>query len=209
MPSKNSVKLYLDQTFYHVYNRGVNRQTVFRNVEDYKVFLNLIKRYLDFEVVKDRYDRPYDKLHDVVELSAYCLMPNHFHFLIYNVKAQGLPAFMQRICTAYGVYFNNKYNRVGPVFQGRYKAVSILEEGYLWHISRYIHLNPLDISANYTSYDFSSFADYVGRRSTAWTKPKRILSMFKEGRVDYETFLRDFQSYRRDLKDLKPYLGDA
>ena len=81
MPSRNVYKIYLENSYYHVYNRGVNKRVIFQDNQDYVTFLNLLKRYLLNNQPKDRFGRTYLNLSGRLELLAYCLMPNHFHMI--------------------------------------------------------------------------------------------------------------------------------
>ena len=104
-------------------------------------------------------------------------MPNHFHFLLRQKNKESLQGFMRALMTRYSMYFNKRYERVGSLFQGRYKAVLVNEEPYLLHLSRYIHLNPLEYTPNIEK-AYSSYSDYIGKRKTLWLKPGVILSFF-------------------------------
>ncbi len=90
MPSKNTVKIYAAEHYYHVYNRGVSKQVVFHDKDDYKYFLYLLKRHLDVKPASSKYGTLYRHLNGKVEIIAYCLIPNHFHLLIYNKEAMGM-----------------------------------------------------------------------------------------------------------------------
>ena len=105
MPTKNRIKEYAPEAYYHVYNRGVNKRTVFLDNKDYTVFLSLFKRYLSDEQ-SDQYNRSYEDLSSEVKLLAYCLMPSHFHLLVYQDKASGMTNLLQRVLTSYSIYFN-------------------------------------------------------------------------------------------------------
>ncbi len=201
MPSRNTVKMYDVDESYHVYNRGVDKQLIFRDDEDYSVFAHLLKRYLDEEPEKDSSGREYEKLHDDVELVAFCLMPNHFHLLFYQVEIDGITRLMRAVATSYTRYFNNKYDRVGGLFQGIFKAKHIGNEVYLDHITRYIHLNPED----YMSWKWSSLGAYIGRTPIEWVNPGRVLDMSPE---KYLKFLADYKGYKRDIKNLSNFLAD-
>src|SRR5690349_16275253 len=140
MPSRNILRQFVPDACYHVYNRGVSRQTIFHESEDYAVFLNLLKRYLDVEPIRDPKGREYSSLRGEVELLAYCLMPNHFHLLFYLHEPDAITRLMRAVTGAYTIFYNKKYKRIGPLFQSRFKASHILDEAYLLHISRYIHM---------------------------------------------------------------------
>ena len=202
MPGQNIIKEYVTDSFYHAYNRGVDKREVFIDDGDYRTFLNLFKRYLSNKTIKDPQGRPYKSLHNDIELAAYCLMPNHYHLLLYQKNPNAITDLLQRVMTAYVGYFNKKQRRSGRLFQERYRASHIYNEAYLWHISRYIHLNPLDLGVSYADYPYSSYAYYVSR-SPSWLKPDRILDMFEDSQSDYETFLKDYRDYRNTLNEVK------
>lgn len=202
MPGKNLLRQDVEHSYYHVYNRGVNKQAIYLDEQDYVVFLGLLKRYLDAEPQKDKSGRLYPWLAEEVELLAYCLMPNHFHLFIYQVAPGRLMQLLKGVCTSYTMYFNRKYKRVGPLFQNNYRAVLVDNDSYLQHISRYIHLNP----KNYRQWEFSSLAYYVGKRTAAWVRPQRVLEMFESDA--YGTFVADYEDHKRMLEDLKPHLAD-
>ena len=204
MPGRNIIKIFAINNYYHVYNRGVAKQVIFHDDEDYRVFLNLIKRYLDIETHTDKYGRPYEQLRDQVELLAYCLMPNHFHLLCYLNDEQAITRLLRNISCAYTTYYNKKYNRVGTLFQGRYKASRITSDDYLLHISRYIHLNPKD----YKQWAYSSLPAYLGKIQTAWLQPTRIMELFKGGPDEYEQFIENNKPNKDILEDLKYELAD-
>lgn len=203
MPAKNVTKVYLNNTYYHVYNRGHNKQNIFLDEQDFTVFLSLLKRYLD-PSCKDRQANrmPYPCLADEVELIAYCLMPNHFHLFIYQHSEEGMKHLLRRISGAYGMYFNKKYKRVGPVFQQRYRAVRIAGDEQLMHISRYIHLNP----SEYTRWQWSSLKYY--RSSYArWLKTNHVLELFDNNTEKYLEFVSDYEDKRDELQALKQELA--
>lgn len=204
MPNRNVIKLYSPDTYYHVYNRGVNGRTIFKEQQDYHVFLNLLKRYLSAEPVKDKQGREYPWLREDIELLAFCLMPNHFHLLVYQKNNKDAATRLLRgVSTAYTVYFNKKYKRRGPLFQERFKASSIDKDNYLHHVSRYIHLNP----KGYRQWEFSSLDYYLGRKSAEWINPGLILDLFEPG--EYSDFLSDYEDYKRVMDEVKPELADS
>ncbi len=197
-------KIYLEHTYYHVYNRGINKESIFLDAKDYVVFLNLFKRYLHHEPVHDKKGREYPWLHNDVELLAFCLMPNHFHALIYQEYAEAMTLLFKAITTTYSMYFNKKYHRVGPVFQSRFRASMITNDAYLEHISRYIHLNPRD----YKQWPFSSLPYYLGAQSASWIQPARILAVFDNDTKLYADFVSDYEGQKHMLDELKLELAD-
>lgn len=202
MSSRNRIKIYVPEAYYHVYNRGVERRVIFQDDDDYHVFLNLLKRYLDKEPAKDPSGREYDTLYGRLELLSYCLQPNHYHLLIYVHDAEAMTRLFRGVNTAYTKYFNKKYNRIGPLFQDRYKASHILGDSYLLHISRYIHLNPRD----WRKWPYSSLDYYLSRKNAGWVHPQRLLQLF-EGN-SYLSFVEDYQDVKKVMDDVKAELAD-
>lgn len=122
--------LYEKNKYYHVYNRGHRKSLVFREVEDYNYFCQLMQKYLKF--------------YDIVVLE-YCLMPNHYHFLFkLGESVSEIPKFMQRFMTAYGIFFNRKYGLVGSVFQSPFGCRKIDGYGDLLNMIEYIKNNPVE-----------------------------------------------------------------
>lgn len=193
MPAKNSVKIPIENGFYHIYNRGVNKQTIFENQQDYSVFLGYLNEALSpasdfkdigkFEVnignitfLKPK--RMPKNFFGEIDLIAYVLMPNHFHLLIRQNRKDSMEKFMRSIATRYSMYFNkSREDRVGSVFQGVYKAVLVENENYLLHLSRYIHLNPSEYFINLTD-AHSSYANYLGKKRAKWLNPHPVLDYF-------------------------------
>lgn len=204
MPSRNILKSFAADNYYHIYNRGVAKQVIYHDEEDYTVFLSLLKRYLDIEPHKNRRGAVYEHMRDEVELLAYCLMPNHFHLLFYLKEEQAITRLMRAVCTTYTAYYNKKYSRVGTLFQGRYKASPITSDEYLQHISRYIHLNPKD----YLEWPYSSLGAYMGRQQIDWLIPGKIQGLFDGGPTEYRTFLKDYEGHKAALEEIKHELAD-
>ncbi|HLB66191.1 MAG TPA: transposase [Candidatus Saccharimonadales bacterium] len=203
MPSKHIQKTYVEDSYYHIYNRGVEKRVIFIDNEDYTVFLSMLKRHLSKKHQWDKQGREYPNYHEGITLLAFCLMPNHFHLLVYQKEDRFvITKLMRSVCTAYTMYFNRKYKRVGHLFQERFKASLIQEDVYLQHISRYIHLNP----DNYQQWQYSSLQYYLGEKSSSWLDPNPILSLFKG--ENYLRFMEDYRDHRQMLKDLKSQLAD-
>lgn len=212
MPARNVEKSYVQNGYYHIYNRGVEKRTIFQDEEDYGVMRSYLKEYLepkDKEALRRRLadeatpSKEKQKIlkilslnnfHETISLLAYCLMPNHFHFLVKQTEETAIDVFMNSLCTRYTMYFNRKYKRVGGLYQDVYKAVLIEIEEQLLHVSRYIHRNPLALQGDpliTSSGQPSSYDEYLGRRRTVWVKSEEILSYFsvKNPRLSYETFV--------------------
>ena len=215
MPARNSRKIYADGGIYHVYNRGVEKRIIFENDLDYKVFLKNLKEYLspipkiEKEVKFVVRNQPYTGVkrqpknyNSQIELLAYGLIPNHFHLIIKVDKGVALQKFMHSVSTKYSMYFNKRYERVGSLFQSRYKAVLVKEENYLLHLSRYIHLNPRGLFQNLSN-AYSSYGEYLGLRKTDWIKPSIILSYFNQD------VLPDFKKINTYKKFVEEYKADS
>lgn len=188
MPAKNIVKNYHEDGYYHVYNRGVEKRDIFKDDQDCHVFLRCIKLYLSSRQTIEELGETEIKvrrfmnlnLEQEVDLLCFALMPNHFHLLLKNKSERGIKTFMQRLTTAYVMYFNRKYKRVGPLFQNIYKASFASHDSYMLHLSRYIHNNSLKIKSNKIKFeDYCSYQYYVGDRKAEWLKTEMIFSYFQ------------------------------
>ncbi len=204
MPVRNVVRYKAPETYYHVYNRGHNKDLLFIDEDDYKSFLFLLERSFGPVQLKDQSGRQYPWFGDQVLLHAYCLMPNHFHLLLYQQdNTEALSRSMQSLATTYSMYFNRKYKRRGSIFESAFKASPVLEDKYLQHITRYIHLNPKDFIA----WKYSSYKDYLGSTTQPWVNSKPILGLF-DNRAEYKRFVDDYVEMRDELAELKYELAD-
>ena len=180
--------------FYHLYNRGTEKRKIFLNTADYERFLSLLflcngthpvridnllqqqafqqgRTLLELAFALER-GKP------LVDICAYVLMPNHFHLLVRECEEGGISHFMQKLLTAYTMYFNTRRTRSGALFQGKYKATHAHKDRYLKYLTSYIHLNPIKLiepkwketgivnrskaEKFLTTYRYSSFLDYSG-----------------------------------------------
>jgi putative transposase len=213
MPAKNSVKQYVKNGYYHIYNRGVEKRKIFQDQQDYAVFLSYLKQYLLpknekklNEILSDPRTSPKERNKIVkllqmnnfskeISLLAYSLMPNHFHFFIKQNKAESIDRFMQSLATRYTAYFNKKYKRVGSLYQGVYKAVLITSEQQFLHLSRYIHQQALVLRLQGETLQEQqpcSYYEYLGRRRAEWVHPEEILAYFSKTnpKLSYENFIK-------------------
>ncbi len=198
MPSKNRVKVYIENGYYHIYNRGVDKRTIFQDKSDCVVFLRLLKQYLSPKEDLESFLTPglrLDRLirtnmHGEIELLAFALMPNHFHLLVKQVKANGITQFMKRISTSYAMYFNKKYKRIGHLFQERYKGALVLDDDHILHLSRYIHLNPKKLKNNKINFEeFTSYPYYLDLKKAKWVNTSLIRQYFTEKKLETMTVL--------------------
>ena len=121
---------------------------------------------------------------------CYCLMPNHFHFLIRQNTDLPVSKLFSKVCTSYSMYFNRKYERVGTIFQDRFKSVHVANDSQLLWLSAYIHQNPKVAGevANLLDYEWSSYPDYVGGRAGTLCEKSVILNQFPSP-SDYQKFV--------------------
>jgi putative transposase len=215
MPARNSVKTYVAEGIYHIYNRGVEKRQIFSDSRDYQMFLRClkdalsssasnslsshIKAPLQGQTLQTRLPKNF---YGKIELLAYCLMPNHFHLLIRQTSSVILQQFMQSTSTRYSMYFNRRYDRIGSLFQGRYRGVLVNDEPYLLHLSRYIHLNPSEITHDLINY-YSSYGEYLHIRHNSWINPEIILSFFQPGTIPFLQHINTYQDF------VENYKGDA
>lgn len=195
---------------YHIYNRGSDKKDIFLQPRDYQRFQKTFY-YYHFSDAKIRFskfvkselktlkiDAP-----KLVEIICYCLMPNHFHFLLKQVSDKGISAFMSKISNSYTKYFNTKYKRVGPLLQGAFKSVLIETDEQLLHLSRYIHLNPIvsGLHKDLETYKWSSYSEYVTGNSGVCSIDA-ILGYFSSNQ-SYDEFVKDQIAYGTSLEILK------
>ena len=209
--------------FYHVYNRGVDKRIIFNSQEDYKRFIILLYLCNSSENIRLDYligfqKKKYSELLDldvsekIVSIGAWCLMPNHFHLVLKEEVEGGISKFMGKLCTAYSMYFNNKNDRKGPLFSGRFKSKNASNDKYLKHLFGYIHLNPLGIVLpkweeelkdsgglidtgirHLTGYKFSSFQEYIGiyRPECSIINKDAFIDYFKDAK-SFKDFINSY-----------------
>lgn len=217
MPPKNSLKTYVDHAYYHVYNRGVEKRTIFQDPKDYQAFLGCLKLYLTpprpidrrfaitlqgdslLDTEKTIYSPSRQPINHekTIELVAYCLMPNHYHLLLRQIERDSMNHFMRSLATRFSMHFNKKYERVGPLFQGTYKAVMIEQEAQFLWVTKYIHQNPISLCQNDPSklveYPYSSYQNYLSKIHQSWVHPENVLSYFSKTnpRNTYQNFVEE------------------
>ncbi len=232
---------FINNEIYHVYNRGVEKRNVFLEKRDYFRFISCLREFNDInpalpsnirylirnpsQITQDRLEvqLPNMNAHSaepLVEILAFCLMPNHYHLLVRQLLDDGVPKFMQKLGTGYTNYFNQKNKRVGSLFQGRFKAILVEKEEHLRYLPLYIHLNPLDLIAPewredelknqssaieyLESYRWTSYLDYIGTKNFPNVINKEALFNILGGdrnlKNQTEDFIKTFKSV--DLQDL-------
>ena len=159
------LRIQYEGAFYHALNRGIEKRKIFLDNKDYEAFLSIC------ESLCERYQ---------FLLHSYCLMPNHYHLYI-ETPLGNLSVIMRGLNGQYTQYFNRRYYRVGPLFQGRYKAILVDKENYSLQVSRYIHLNPVKekIVSDPARYQWSSYAAFMnGGPQKNFLKTQWLLSQF-------------------------------
>ena len=221
---------FTENQIYHIYNRGVEKRNEFLNEKDYFRFIHNLFEFNDEDPVLNvnyyltskstgvKQRKKPRKL--LVEILIFTLMPNHFHLLLRQKKEGGIIKFMQKLGTGYAGYFNKKYDRVGGLFQGRFKAVLINQDSHFIHLPYYIHLNPLDL-INYggstsivwqkemeflENYRWSSFLDYIGKNNFPSVTQRDFLLEFFGGEKRYKEetikWLKEKKENSEKIKDI-------
>lgn len=208
-----------DGQYYHVFNRGIARQPIFHDKLDYQQAL-LALSYYRFqapllklsrfkELAREERENLMMKLQTLdktyVKIISFVLMPNHIHFLLQQSGAGGITTFMSKFTNSYTKYYNTKYQRIGPIFQGLFKAVLIETDEQLLHVSRYIHLNPLVSfvvkEEQFLTYPWSSLPDYLNGTSDI-VSLNPVLGHFSSV-TNYQQFVLDQVEYGKQLELIK------
>jgi putative transposase len=217
---------------YHIYNRGVEKRNIFKDDNDRWRFLQGLFLFNDekttanllwqmeknrgrvtFGILREFFAKEKRNRDPLARIMADCLMPNHFHLLLEEIKENGISRFMQKLGTGYARYFNNKYQRVGGLFQGPFKAASAEKENYLKYLLVYIDvINPgelvepqlkeegvKDIGAIMKfaeSYPWSTHQEYLGKRESIIIE-KGLLGEFFPTARKYREFVENVLKSRR------------
>lgn len=211
---------FVNNEYYHIYNRGVDKRKIFLTKNDYIRFLHDLYEFNDekpapeFTRIKHNVGFPKSHIEDdfrkeLVNIICFCLMPNHYHLILEQLVDGGISKFMRKLGVGYANAFNIKYKRSGALFQGRFKAIHIKSDIYLTHLSRYIHLNPVELKEKnwkengikswskvnnfLEDYQYSSYLDYVGKRNfPSTTNRELILEMFDNDKDKYKKFVKEW-----------------
>jgi putative transposase len=203
--------------YYHIYNRGVDKRNVFLDDSDYFRFLEGVKEFNRIDPIGSLYQNSFrDKSGSessssnsvpkrVVEIIAYCLNPNHYHFILKQLTDEGISKFMLKISSGYTSYFNCKYKRTGVLFQGTFKAAHIKSNDLLLRLSTYVNMNSeIHGICPAKKYRWCSYPEYLKyRKKTGLCKKNIVLSQFRENE-GYEKFSKenahDFRERKEDEK---------
>lgn len=204
---------------YHVFNRSIAKQPIFLSQRDYTRAIDVINFYryqkppLRFShfnrltpELKKEFLKNLASKKQLVEILAFCIMPNHVHFLLKQLHEDSISKFMNNFQHSYSKYFNVKNERTGSLFQALFKAVRIESNEQLLHVSRYIHLNPVSSFVikieSLPSYPWSSFHEYISGKVKSFINSDLVLNYFKS-KDDYKKFVFDQASYQQELEKIK------
>lgn len=211
--------------YYHLYNRGTEKRNIFSSQHDYDRFLSLlylcngnIPVHLQLQGRTLNEIGQIDRGERIIDICAFCLMPNHFHLLVREVAENGISRFMQKLITGYTMYFNKRHERSGALFQGKYKATHANNDAYLRYLISYLHLNPVKLidsdwkeegikdrekAEEYIKlYRYSSYVDYLGQdRMEKMIINKDALPKYFETPTDFKKIVTEWLDYQgRTLK---------
>lgn len=209
--------------FYHLYNRGTEKRTIFKSAADYTRFMHILylcngRIAVNFRELEEQDIFGIERGETLIDIGAYCLMPNHFHILVHEKEEDGISLFMRKLLTAYSMYFNKKNGRTGSLFDGAFKAKHAHTDNHLQYLFSYIHLNPAKIvDANWKTnmnvnqrkifdyisrYPYSSFPDWRGKhRKEDVILQKNAFPNYFEKKRDAERSLIEWLNYSH-TKDL-------
>lgn len=227
---------FVEDHIYHVYNRGVEKRNIFLDKKDYLRFIHDLFEFNDEESVfntlyyfnpksmevQPQYIRERKARKLLVDILVFTLMPNHFHLLVKQKKENGIARFMQKLGTGYTMYFNRRYERVGGLFQGRFKAVRVHTQAHFLHLPFYIHANPVlkkykhyggstsidwrEMSEYLENYRWSNYSDYVGKKNfPSVTSRSFLLEYFggeREHRKKTEKLIRERKLNPEEIEDV-------
>jgi putative transposase len=214
--------------YYHIYNRGNDKQDIFLEERDWIRFLFLIL-YFQSPVIFYNISRPVssfvrhrvfnistDEIEKIiksrnVELVGFALMPNHFHLIVHEFKEGGISQYMQRVLNAYTKYFNAKYKKTGHLFQGPFHSIHIEDNEQLLHLSAYIHRNPREIKQwknKEHQYPWSSYQDLIAQNRWGNLLNHKIITGQFSNPKEYEDFVETSGAKTKPKIDLDEKLDE-
>lgn len=219
---------------YHIVNRGVGDSLIFNNINDYYRGIFSIYEFNNassVEIRRRREERRKEKASGglssaellvekrdlLVEILAFCFMPNHIHLLLRQIKDNGITNFMRKVGTGYAYYFNKKHKRKGHLFQNRFKAVHIKTNKQLQNVFVYIHANPIsliepgwkengiknpdEVVKFLNNYKWSSYLDYIGQKNFPSVANRDFLLEIMGGENSCKENINDWIKYKKEIKD--------
>lgn len=224
---------FTEGPIYHIYNRGVEKRNVFLRDRDYLRFIHDLYEFNDADPTSNIWYYFNSKSNEVephyipkerkqrkllVEILAFVLMPNHYHLILRQLRKNGIVNFMQKL-GGYTMYFNKVNQRVGVLFQGRYKAVLVEKTPHFIYLPLYVHANPLKIYRGSTSLDkmmkfletyrWGSFLDYIGKKNFPSVTSRSFLKECFGGKKEQLKAMRDFIKMKiEDLENIREIMLD-
>ncbi len=206
---------FQNEYYYHICNRGVDKRKVFLDQWDYIRFLKSLREFNRVKPIGSLHHlnktrerdpiSPAGEIGSLLDIIAYCLNSNHYHLLVRQKKNKGISEFMKRLGIGYTKYFNEKYNRSGSLFQGKYKFTEIISTHDLIKVSIYINCNAeIHNIAKKENWIWSSYLDYTNLRNGDLCNKKEVLSEFNDI-MDYKRFCEELIPEIQEGKILKKY----
>lgn len=191
MPTKRPE--YLPGHFYHFYNRGAHRISIFREEDNYLFVLRKMKEYCRSLALTP---------------IAYCLMPNHYHFLIRQDGENRAELLPQRVFNSYSKAYNKRYEHSGTLFEGSYSVILVENEAHLLHLCRYIHANPVKhgLVTDLAEWPYSNYLEWIGERNGTLVDRDFVRKHFASPQ-SYQEFVLDYLVTRELPKELEAYLS--
>lgn len=208
--------------YYHIYNRGVDKRTIFEDTDDFRRFFEGMQDFNAEETIGSLYEYRFIKnkklgssasklRKPLVKFVAYCLNPNHYHFLLEQVSDDGISKFMHRLSTGYTKYFNKRHSRTGSLFSGRFKAIHVDSNEYLLWLSAYVNLN--DHVHHLEGRSHSSMREYENeaKKLGKFCATEVVAGQFKSPK-EYSRFaqeaLKEILSNKEKQKELSALLSE-
>jgi REP element-mobilizing transposase RayT len=183
-------------SYYHIYNRGARRLTIFRERTNFLFVISKIQKYSQNKEVR---------------VIAYCLMPNHYHFLVRQDGIEPAGNLAQAVFNSYSKAYNKKYGHSGTLFEGRYRAKAIQTSEHLLHLCRYIHANPVKIGLVVKPEDwpYSNYHEWLEGRPGPFFDPVFLASQFSNSN-EYRLFVQQYLAshdlpkiVRQEIEDIE------
>ncbi len=215
---------FAEGEYYHIYNRGVDKRTVTKDWKDSERFLQSLVEFNTMRPIGSIYENAFNKLggstaksgERLVEIVAYCLNPNHYHLILTPLVKKGIEKFMQRLGTGFTQYFNEKHNRTGSLFQGRFKSSHIDSNEYLLHVAAYVNLNDKvhQLGGSTAKLVRSSWGEYIDVDKNVAKEKRRleicnkdiVLGQFKNNK-EYEKSAKESLKFTLENRYDDPGLG--
>ena len=188
--------IFQKNQYYHIYNRGANKENIFLCDENYLYLLRKIKKHsIEFNIC----------------VVAYCLMPNHYHFLLGQNDEIPISKCIQALFNSYSKAFNKMYKRSGTLFEGKFKSILVHSEEYLIYLCRYIHRNPIDgekpLVKEISDWPYSNYLEWICKRNGSMVDYKFVKSYFERGE-EYKAFVLDYTPPKDLSEKLRLYSLD-